>query len=191
MLERHRMPAPSDPVWGQPEVRWPDNTPDWFLPFEQFLEEHSPVFKKTLWRRVLSRIGYPVFSVCWGRDGSLDLNLPGDEEGVTAGPRLIQLSMRVRWNLFREFYYRPSTEILRKWRREGAFILFRQVAYAEFWLAGGFLTWPLAWRGNKSEWASRADQQARVLLTMWEQRQDPKERAEKRKDPPLDPLSGS
>lgn len=163
---RHRMPEAYDPVWGPQDGRWPDNTPDWFEPYQTFLEKYSPAFRKTRWRRFLSGLGFPLFQVTWGNE--LDPNMPGDADGVTVRPRLIQLSLPVRWNLFREFYYRPSEDVLKKWRLEGALILFRQVAYAEFWLELGLVRWPLAWLRNKAWWAGRAEERARELLDLWE-----------------------
>lgn len=159
MPERFHLPSPQDPLWGSLEVRSPDNTPDWLLPYERFIEKYCPTLKPWFWMRL---------QIDWCRD--LEPLLPGDHEGVTVHPFLIQLSLRTRWLMF-----------YRKLSHDGVFVLFRQAAYAEFWRASPFI-WPLRWLADKPGWAVRAAARAEDLLALWLWNEEHQQQREK---PPL------
>lgn len=154
---KHRIPDPSHPMWGPREVRHPENTPGWFLPYETFLEKYSPAFRFLRVKKL--RIEFALtFPGC--------KKLPGDSEGITRFPWLICLHARTRWYMFREFIDPPPLETLNKWRTEGVRILFRQLAFAEFWQKHP-LIWPIQWTNDPERWRELAEERAGLLLLVW------------------------
>lgn len=81
---------------------------------------------------------------------------PGDEEGLTTSPWTIALTLRVRWLMFQRLLL-----------DDGVRVLFRQIAYAEFWQRQPFV-WPFRYFLDPDAWDRRADRRADDLLQIWQ-----------------------
>lgn len=158
MPNRIAMPGPDDPRWGPKVSRDPETIPGWMEPYNKFLDLNANV-----WKVGRFRISF---------DEDLPHSVPGDHHGRTMWPWHIRLSLRVRGSLFMARSTREASL--------GAQILFRQVAYAEFWQQDWL--WILRYWWNPSQWLNRAESRAAELMSHW--RKFSNETSEK---PPLAP----
>lgn len=118
-----------------------DDRKNWFKPYQRFISEFCDI------RPIYGTVKIEFKHI-------LPKRFPGDEEGVIILPWLIVLSNRVRTCLIQNVFL-----------EEGLYVLFRQIAYVEFWQDNPF--WVFSWLWNKKIWRERAHKRAEQLLEIW------------------------
>lgn len=132
-------------------IDWGVNSDFWKIPYTNFIIKYTKIKKHFIFGTIKIRFLREI-----------SRHYPGDSDGITPNPYSIELSITTRWSLIRLNSHKKNKIFI----KEGLFVLFRQVAYAEFWQEDLFF-WFFKWLWDKKKWKKKAEERALGLIKIW------------------------